>query len=574
MDPREKEKYYGYIKDFLLNFYNNKNFDHLIKNEVEFKDEFPIENLKILNFKDGNHIFIYFTKHHTLGALGVIFKLPRDDDKDYVAVYNNNNSVFSQYARNTNVEQFEKEIKVILDPLYLSKLITEYYEYTKEYFMTHNEYFVDIHTEAEFLEKLPKNRTRIYSFTDNEHIVIYFIGDPPEYKTVGLLFRLSDKKPITVYNNFVFENTRKFENSREYKKEKMKSLYNEFVSYLFPEPKKELISHITKKDQKYNNDFRKLSKKIADSVNIDGTTTDEIDREVARLYTINPKPMASIIKEYGLTGYKNYILEKCKNLFYHEPHEQVFIAVDDDKTIWCYSEEEWKKNESGKYNPYNLKNSRRIISTTPVSDNSVIISPEAYNSLKFWTELTYTMGKIYYNVSEEIAQEFAKTLRKDEYFLYRGMTFEYEEDHVKFLSKNKCGEKKRSDNDEWGWGESQCEIEFKTFTSWSYDYSVALNFARKFKRGVVVKHLFSYKQLLVDITKVDDSIFKDRLRYKSEREVVALPFKGTVTVADYDPTDHVEQIRRRRTDEDEDSFEVTEFSEDEGDIPSPPPGFE
>jgi hypothetical protein len=571
MDPREKEKYYGYIKDFLLNYYNNKNFDKLIKNEVEFKDEFPIENLKILNFKDGNHIFIYFTKHHTLGALGVIFKLPRDDDKvskdkDYVAIYNN--SAFKQYARNTNVEQFEKEIKVILDPLYLSKLITEYYEYTKEYFMTHNEYneyneyFVDIHTEAEFLEKLPKNRTQIYSFTDNEHIVIYFIGDPPEYKTVGLLFRLSDKKPITVYNNFVFEN------SREYKKEKMKSLYNEFVSYLFPKPKKELISHITKKDQKYNNDFRKLSKKIADSVNIDGTTTDEIDREIARMYTINPKPMASIIKEYGLTGYKNYILEKCKNLFYHEPHEKVFIAVDDDKTIWCYSEEEWEKNERGKYNPYNLKNTRRAIGTAPVSDNSVIISPEAYNSLKFWTELTYTMGKIYYNVSEEIAQEFAKTLQKDtresRYLLYRGMTFEYEEDHVKFLSKNKCSEKKRD----------KCEIEFKTFTSWTYDYNVALNFARKFKRGIVVMGLFSHNQLLVDITKVDDSIFKDRLRYKSEREVVALPFRGTVTVVDYDPTDNVDHSSRRRASEDEDSFEVTEFSDDDGDGMSPPPGFE
>lgn len=285
------------------------------------------------------------------------------------------------------------------------------------------------------------------------------------------------------------------------------------------------------------------------------------------MYTINPKPMASIIKEYGLTGYKNYILEKCKNLFYHEPNTEVFIAVDDDKTIWCYSEEEWKKNESGKYNPYNLKNSKMVIGTAPVSDNSVILSASAYNSLKFWTELTYTMGKIYYNVSEEIAQEFAKTLQKDtrdsRYLLYRGMTFEHEEDHVKFLSKNKCSEKKRD----------ICEIEFKTFTSWSYDYSVALNFARKFKRGIVVKYLFSYKQLLVDVTKVDDSIFKDRLRYKSEREVIALPFRGTVTVADYDPTDHVDQPPRRRANEDEDSFEVTEFSEEDGYV-SPPPGFE
>jgi hypothetical protein len=153
------------------------------------------------------------------------------------------------------------------------------------------------------------------------------------------------------------------------------------------------------------------------------------------------------------------------------------------------------------------------------------------------------------------------------------MTFEYEEDHAKFLSKNKCGEKKRSDIDEWGHQESQCEIEFKTFTSWSYDYSVALNFARKFKHGVVVKYLFSHRQLLVDITKVDDSIFKDRLRYKSEYEVVALPFRGFVIVVDYDPTDHIDQPPRRRTNEDEDSFEVTEFSEEDGYV-SPPPGFE
>jgi hypothetical protein len=449
---------------------------------------------------------------------------------------------------------------------YYKKMLEEYYEYAKDYFVNvyQDDYF-DINSEDDFIKKIPIYLFDIFFFSDNEHLIVFF-KDHPEYKTMGLIFKLPDKNsypvqpnkdPVAVYNNFLFESIYDI-SDRE-----LDILYEEFDEHLFPKPKKERMDHITEKDKQYKKDAYKISKKIADNK---GVTTDDIDREIARLYTINPKPIAAIIKEYGLTGYKNYILEKCKNLFYHEPDTEVFIAIDDDKTIWCYSEEEWEKNERGKYNPYNLKNTRRAIGASPISDNSVILSPEAYNSLKFWTELTYTMGKIYYNVSEEIAQEFAKTLQKDNYnmLLYRGMTFEHEEDHVKFLSKNKCSEKKRD----------KCEIEFKTFTSWSYDYSVALNFARKFKRGIVVMGLFSHNQLLVDITKVDDSIFKDRLRYKSEREVVALPFKGTVTVVDYDPTDNVDHSSRRRASEDEDSFEVTEFSEDDGSYVSPPPGFE
>jgi hypothetical protein len=255
-----------------------------------------------------------------------------------------------------------------------------------------------------------------------------------------------------------------------------------------------------------------------------GHYTPKIEREVAKMYVKNPKDVNKLIERYNIKGYANFILPKCRNLAYNS-NDVVVYQDPDTNEYWCYDKEDWSKKRI-EYNPYNLKNVIREFSSEHVNNSSVILSKDAYFNLKFWTELTYTLGKIYYNVSENIAQEFAKTLQKDKiYHLYRGMSFKTEDDYAKFLSKYKCSEG----------GTSVCVMNFDTFSSWTYDTIISENFSTYFYHGIIIEATFTAEELLIDITKVNDKIFKQKLRYH-ESEVVAIPFKKEVTVYNFDPS--------------------------------------
>lgn len=439
--------------------------------------------------------------------------------------------------------QLHRYAHVIKDPL------TKYYELSKKYFFSSYENLkilstdtFKITTKLDFDRYLPIDKFKIYDFYHKKYYIIYFTKHPLLYDT-GLVYDASskDESPIALYKKNVL-----IKISPHYSDEKIEKLELEFNSYIPWDDYDEDDGRNydgrdyggrnggkrrnTKKDKSppkttdldlYKKDLAKLRNDIK---NTRGEYTKELEMEAARLYAINPKELGRVINEYNIKGYMNYILPKCKNLTYKGDKDIVVYQDPDTNVYWCYDQETWSKKRK-EFNPYNLKNVKREFNSEIVKNKSIKLSREAYDNLKFWTEYTFTLGKVFYNVPENIAQEFAKTIQEGEtYHLFRGMTFETEADYAKFLSKYKCGDH----------GKRECEINFDTFSSWTYNIDVAKNFAGKFFHGIIIEAYFDSNELLIDITKVNDGIFKDRLRY-SEDEVIAIPFKGNVTVYDFDP---------------------------------------
>lgn len=342
----------------------------------------------------------------------------------------------------------------------------------------------------DYLENISNDgieKYNIFQFHDKKYIAIYH----NEYN-IALIF--DDKGPIIFINDVHITHL-----DPTYDKNIMNSLVKEFDDFYY--------------EQEDSDDLYDLIEEILDRRN-NNEDVETLERELAKLYVENPKNVLKKLKEFDVNdynGFTNYLRKECHNLIYNDGMDFVMVPDEKTKKIWCYSKEEFIEN----FNPYTLENYKRNFSEIPVSE--INLSSDAYKKIKFWIEDTFTLGNVFFKVDKQTAQEFAQTLEKYKtYVLYRGMSFQNEESMNNYLENVNCNPDENNFK--------KCNsINFNTYSSWTYSEEIAKRFANYFKNGlgIVLYRKFQASELLVDVTKI-----KNSLNYSNELEVVALPFNG------------------------------------------------
>lgn len=273
--------------------------------------------------------------------------------------------------------------------------------------------------------------------------------------------------------------------------------------------------------------FKSLVDKFNDEK--DEKELESFHRQIASYYVKNPKLFEDLFEEdpdsyEKIQGYQKYIMSGCSNLQY-ERDDIIFYYDEVKKKLWCYNPKDWHKKlseDSENYNPYTLEGIKREIKDVEPKRESIMLKRPAYGAIRFWSEFTYTLGKVFYKIRPDVAQDFARTLTKNkEYSLFRGMSFPDKKSFSEYLHKIKSDEVK-----------SKGIVSFETFTSWTYDLELATDFSMKFieegGHGIILHSVFKADELLIDLTKIGNA-----LDYYSEEEVIALPFKKQVDIVDY-----------------------------------------
>jgi hypothetical protein len=225
---------------------------------------------------------------------------------------------------------------------------------------------------------------------------------------------------------------------------------------------------------------------------------------------------------------KKYVDTSCYNLT--KLGENVVVYIDSNQKRWCFTETQMKDICRSHINPYNnylvntdwahencdeekCVNVSRSICFRGDPDAKLPISNETRRLIHMWTTEIYTFNQVFFYVNCDIRQELAPSRPCREIILYRGLSFQSEEAMNKFLLDSSH----RND---------RVTLDMQTFSSWTYEYSTADFFSRRYDYGLILECKFRTEDVLVDVTKIDYEQEYD------EQEVIVGPgiYNATLSV--------------------------------------------
>lgn len=240
-------------------------------------------------------------------------------------------------------------------------------------------------------------------------------------------------------------------------------------------------------------------------------------KKLAELYSKFPKKFNEAnIKQRNIVNVKDvsrYLTPGCSNLTTNPLDELIVYQTTINKKTYhlCLTPEEFNDMKMNNYNPYfgtefeNVKNDKefldgetRVIKKSDIinikntleqdENGKYIFSEETRKLIKFWKEEVFTFGSLYFKIPYNILLELSVTRPEHAIDLYRGMSFSTAEAYQKFLKK--CG------TETVGRDGDICNFQTVTYTSWTSDRDIALDFARYQKYGVILYSQFQPKDIV------------------------------------------------------------------------------
>jgi hypothetical protein len=278
---------------------------------------------------------------------------------------------------------------------------------------------------------------------------------------------------------------------------------------------KNLVEPKYKYPKKYNEKAFDYIDKLYYKKYLSEQDLDDAEQYLRRVYVQKPAKVLGLIKQHNPLALRiNYEgIEGCRNL--HLISDDLVFYIDENKTKWCLTPEQWKEMTDTGYNFYT---GRKLISNDfsniPETNCGKIVefkklSFDARTTLIDWTKNTYTLNNVFFQVEYKTQIELSWTRPCRPVKLFRGIKFDSEKKRDDFIN-------------------SAEDVEFTTFSSWTYDKKVANKFATHgdYCCGVVISMDVNKEDVLVDLTQIEPYPVK---KYKHEKEVIVLPGNYKIT---------------------------------------------